>query len=166
VGLGKDIWLNDTALAYIDEPTIGAVEDALALILSSNQPDNGTLVTCYKMLSNLANNPDEAKYSSIRIQNAAFQSKVGSVPGGIDLFLAAGFMIAEDSSTSGAGAGAGAEESFLRHACFSNGNASAGNDSAASSNSLPEVAKKSKSIMKLKYVLRRVQEVLIGAGME
>jgi hypothetical protein len=49
------------------------------------------LSTLHNILHNVVLHPAEAKYRSIRTSNAAFQSKLGSKPGGIEAIKAAGF---------------------------------------------------------------------------
>ncbi|KAG2444724.1 hypothetical protein HXX76_001468 [Chlamydomonas incerta] len=47
--------------------------------------------TMLKYLGNIAGNPGEDKFRSIRLANAAFQSRVGALPGAIDFLLTCGF---------------------------------------------------------------------------
>lgn len=46
-----------------------------------------------RYLGNIAANPGEDKFRSIRLANAAFQSRVGVLPGAIDFLLTCGFEV-------------------------------------------------------------------------
>ncbi len=76
------------------------VDDSFAMLISLSELDQGrvkmAIQTIQKMLLNLINHKDDLKFRSIRISNSAFHIKVGSVPGGIELLLAAGYKF--DSS--------------------------------------------------------------------
>ena len=63
---------------------------------------DSALFTIYKMMTNLALNPTEAKFARIRIQNNAFQKKVGHINGAIDVFVSAGFVLADEPGNAGA----------------------------------------------------------------
>jgi hypothetical protein len=58
--------------------------------------------TVQKMLQNLYSSKNDPKFRSIRLSNKAFQNKVASVSGGVELLIAAGyrFQIHESSSES------------------------------------------------------------------
>jgi len=102
-----------------------AVDDAFAQLLSIGNVDdpqseekvNSAISTIQKMLNNLQKNKQELKFRSIRLMNEAFQNKVVSVPGGLELMMAAGFALVEapmeTSVTATAVAVAGAEEAEL-----------------------------------------------------
>ena len=75
----------------------------------SSENVNVCLTTISKLLSNLVNNPTDVKYRSIRINNPALQSKVFVIPGAINVLLAAGFNVSNDSSDNGN------SEEFLKH---------------------------------------------------
>jgi len=47
--------------------------------------------TLCKVISNILAQPAEAKYRKLRLENAAMQKRVFSVPGGLDVLLALGF---------------------------------------------------------------------------
>lgn len=47
-------------------------------------------------------------FRSIRLLNEAFQTRVASVPGGLEVFLAAGFVLADEAVD-------GEEVTFLKH---------------------------------------------------
>jgi hypothetical protein len=119
------------------------VDDALAMLLSLAEVQ-GTeveqaLQTVHKMLSNLHTSPNEVKYRSIRVSNKAFQSKVASISGAVELLLAAGFIEvvgSEKVASSNSSTSAIAEESYLQH-------------------NMSEVGQ-----TKLVYVLTRVQDVI------
>ena len=66
---------------------------ALGLIFSSSLNAQDTIGTALKMLINVCQYPDDPRFSSIRLQNPAFQNKIASVSGGVDLFLAAGEIV-------------------------------------------------------------------------
>ena len=99
-------------------------DEALAMLLSmagtdrddseeSTNANQEIVTTCIattsKMLDNIKRNPKEAKFRSIRVQNGNFNAKVYRVPGGKELFTAAGFQLHTVVSTSGE------EESYLKH---------------------------------------------------
>lgn len=48
--------------------------------------------TLLKYLGNIAGNPDEPKFRSIRLSNAAFQQRVAVVPGSVDFLKLCGFQ--------------------------------------------------------------------------
>lgn len=50
------------------------------------------------MLLNLYNNKNDAKFRTINLSNKAFQSKLASVPGGVELLLAAGYRYEANDS--------------------------------------------------------------------
>lgn len=68
------------------------------------------IATTAKMLENIKNNPREPKFRSVRVHNHNFNTKVYSVPGGAQLFMAAGFQLYTEG-----GDGSIDQESFLRH---------------------------------------------------
>lgn len=49
--------------------------------------------TMIKYIGNVARSPDEDKFRSINMGNAAFQSRVASVPGAVDFFKLLGFQV-------------------------------------------------------------------------
>jgi len=101
----------------------GLCDEALALLLSmadgaeggnSSASGQDKVTTCIattaKMLENIKNNPKEPKFRSIRVQNPNFNSKVYSVPGGAQLFTAAGFQLYTEG-----GEAILDQEAYLRH---------------------------------------------------
>jgi hypothetical protein len=77
------------------EDMTSAVDDAFAMLLSlgESQQENAkvAVMTVHRMLTNLHTNPQDLKLRSIRLNNKAFQSKVGCIAGGIELIIAAGY---------------------------------------------------------------------------
>ena len=73
-----------------------AGEEVLAAIrdLGDNGPGVSVkaLSTVAKLLTNIVNNPNEAKYRRLKLSNAALNSKVISVVGGVALLEAVGFL--------------------------------------------------------------------------
>ena len=73
-----------------------AGEEVLAAIrdLGDNGPGVSfkALGTVSKLLTNIVNNPNEAKYRRLKLSNAALNSKVISVVGGVALLEAVGFL--------------------------------------------------------------------------
>lgn len=61
------------------------------------------LETVQTILGNAARAPAEDKYRRVRLGNAAFQRKVGSVPGGLELLRLAGFAEGEEGGAAGEG---------------------------------------------------------------
>lgn len=49
--------------------------------------------TMIKYIGNVARAPDEDKFRSINMGNAAFQARVASVPGAVDFFKLLGFQV-------------------------------------------------------------------------
>jgi hypothetical protein len=110
---------------------VEAVNAAMQQLLDRTGAEDGervqtALTTVEKMLAMLhgalATGADPCKFRSVRMGNAAFQSKVASVVGGTELMLAAGFVLVEDASPAGNDAAAAAAaatttatETFLRH---------------------------------------------------
>mmetsp|Transcript_38756 Transcript_38756/g.51063 ORF Transcript_38756/g.51063 Transcript_38756/m.51063 type:complete len:428 (-) Transcript_38756:224-1507(-) len=65
---------------------------AIAQITSQPAPTaRGALSTLSKIIQNIIDNPMEDKYRSIKRSNAAFQKKIGSIPGGEAIMIAMGF---------------------------------------------------------------------------
>lgn len=99
-------------------------DEALAMLLSVSGGEVGDetgntsgqelvtlcIATTTKMLENIKNNPKEQKFRSIRVQNPNFNAKVYSIPGGKQLFTAAGFQLHTSLQADGA-----TEESYLKH---------------------------------------------------
>ena len=97
----------------------GLFDEALSLLLSMQGQDgdsNNSVTVCIttvlKMLENLLTNPQEAKFRSIRIQNPNFQSKVYLIPGGKELFIAAGFQLYTNTIQD---ADSVSDDSYLKH---------------------------------------------------
>ena len=94
-------------------------DEALSLLLSmqgQNSDANTAVTVCIttvlKMLENLLSNPQDPKFRSIRIQNPNFQSKVYQIPGGKQLFIAAGFQLYTNSIQD---ADSISDDSYLKH---------------------------------------------------
>jgi hypothetical protein len=108
--------INDIDINYEeDHPNVVAVDEALSLLLSSGNDTEElaeklktALSTIIKMLSSLAKNRLDPKYCSIRMNNKAFQSKVVSISGGVELMIAAGFLLQDEAVDN-------ANETFLKH---------------------------------------------------
>jgi len=98
-----------------DSEAVNAVNEALGMLLSAAETDSvgvqTAITTAAKMLKAAADSPDEAKFRCIRLANQNFQTKVASVPGGLELFLAAGFSVVQEASA----ATDGQVEAFLKH---------------------------------------------------
>lgn len=98
----------------VTEGDVDAVNEALGMLMSAAEADpslvESAIATAAKMLKALADNRDEAKFRSIRLANAAFQNKVAACPGGIELFLAAGFTVETEAVEA-----TGETEAFLKH---------------------------------------------------
>lgn len=134
----------------VDEEVVGAVDDCLASLLSYAGSEEelgdptataeGALMTVFKMLSNLFNHKDEDKFRTIRLGNPAFNKKVVSVPGALDLMLVAGFAMHTEETSTGTGARTVGDDTFLKHSM--------------------DIA----SEYRLRYVISRLQEILEGDG--
>lgn len=100
------------------------LDEALALMLSMVNTENAEVSrvdeesiqiavnTTLKMLTNIQKNKNEQKFRSIRILNNNFQNKICIIPGGMQLFLAAGFMIQKKPID---GSNTNAYEGYLIH---------------------------------------------------
>ena len=78
-----------------------ALAEALALLAS--QQDGGVaadaMATCAKVLANLTAHFGEEKFHRVRVANKAFNKKVASVAGGLEVMGAAGFHLTTDEET-------------------------------------------------------------------
>ena len=101
-----------------DEDIIAEVDDSFAMLLSLTDAEQDrakvAVQTVQKMVLNLYNSKNDVKFRSIRMSNKAFQARVGSVPGGVELLLAAGYRLEMGDSleSQGSSARAGAEEAL------------------------------------------------------
>ena len=107
VDLSSTEWISASQVqTYIDETTASVIDESIGVVFSSQddtvEMSDSTLFTIYKMMTNLALNPTEAKFARIRIQNNAFQKKVGKINGAIDVFVAAGFVFSDEPANAGA----------------------------------------------------------------
>merc|ERR1719296_433413 len=68
---------------------------AIALLKTSSDPKTA-LNTLLKVISNITSHPMEEKYRTIKSTNAAFQRKVGGIPGGKECMTAMGFELVND----------------------------------------------------------------------
>ena len=57
------------------------------------------LTTLEKLLTNIVSNPTEEKYRRVKRGNAAFQKRLGGLPGGHDAVLASGFVLQDVNGT-------------------------------------------------------------------
>ena len=99
----------------IDEPELeNSINEALGLLMSTAEADGPrvqtAITTAGKMLRSLSENRGEPKLRKIRLANPNFSSRVVEVPGGLQLFLAAGFVVVSEEPEGG-----GEAESFLVH---------------------------------------------------
>lgn len=71
------------------------LQAALNLMRTSNPPSvyQTAVTTLDKILSNVIEDPMEEKYRSLKVQNPAFQRRLGGVPGGDAAIQACGFTI-------------------------------------------------------------------------
>jgi hypothetical protein len=127
--MGKPVATQETASPAANSPsatTVGssvsflpsgiapsvASTDPLQVAFNTLRSSNASSVyltavtTLEKILSNCVNHPMEEKYRSVKKQNAAFQRRLGGLPGGDAAMLAAGFVVE----------GQGADESYVIHA--------------------------------------------------
>jgi PUB domain/Ubiquitin family len=68
---------------------------ALTVLRTSNSPTvyQTAVTTLDKLLSNILQNPMEEKYRSLKVENPAFQRRLGGVPGGDAAIKACGFTV-------------------------------------------------------------------------
>ena len=158
-----DVWIHAGDMMLVTESMMVAIDEAIGLVLSSPEAAKTTVSTAYKMLSNACLHPDDSKYSSIRINNPAFQSKIGSVSGGLDLFIAAGFVVVSDQVqfSSQQGPGLRSEEMYLKHSIVDD-------ESSASYITEGNYGNYSNCIcekdLKLRYCLHRMKDILDTAA--
>lgn len=60
---------------------------------SSEEAFKTSISTMLKYIGNVARSPDEDKFRSINVENAAFQSRVAAVQGSIDFLKHVGFQV-------------------------------------------------------------------------
>lgn len=74
-------------------PAADPLQTAFATLKSSNPPATymTAVTTLEKILSNIVANPMEEKYRRVKKKNAAFQRRLGGLPGADDVMIAAGF---------------------------------------------------------------------------
>jgi tether containing UBX domain for GLUT4 len=75
------------------DDTVRGLEEAIGLIFANSfdAESKVCLITLMKIIDNILQKPGDPKVRTIRLQNAAFASKVGSRKGGIEFLLACGF---------------------------------------------------------------------------
>lgn len=78
---------------------VDVLSEALRVLRTSNSPEvyKTAVTTLSKILSNIAENPMEEKYRKVKKQNAAFQKRLGGLPGGDAAMRASGFVLGEDA---------------------------------------------------------------------
>ena len=98
-----------TSNAAAPAPSANTLQAAFATLRSSNSPPTymTAVTTLEKILSNIIGNPMEEKYRRVKINNAAFQKRLGGLPGGDDAMKAAGFATDVDD---------GGEPVYIMHA--------------------------------------------------
>lgn len=76
-------------------PGVNHLEAALTVLRTSNSPAayQTAVTTLDKILSNIIENPMEEKYRALKVQNAAFQRRLGGLPGGDAAIKACGFTV-------------------------------------------------------------------------
>jgi PUB domain/Ubiquitin family len=89
-----------TATGSTIPPSVTAAESdplhsALTVLQTSNSPAvyQAAVSTLEKILSNIIEHPLEEKYRALKVQNPAFQRRLGGLPGGNAAILACGFTI-------------------------------------------------------------------------
>ena len=75
--------------------TVDPLQSALTTLRTSNSPQvySTAVTTLSTVLSNIADNPLEAKYRKVKKGNVAFNKKLGGLNGGDDAMKAVGFTI-------------------------------------------------------------------------
>ena len=76
---------------------------ALQNLRTANPPDvyQTAITTLSKILQNITTHPLEAKYRSLKVDNAAFQRRLGGVAGGDAAIRACGFQVEEQEEADG-----------------------------------------------------------------
>lgn len=76
---------------------------AEALALLSSLEDRAVaadaVATCAKVLGNLVKNFADEKFHRVRVANKTFHKKVATVPGGLEIMTAAGFLLVQDDAS-------------------------------------------------------------------
>ncbi|CAM9879279.1 unnamed protein product [Pylaiella littoralis] len=91
----EELWIGEEAA--LAEGFGAEVEGAIGAVLEQGPRVSLTAVTTMlKMMRNMAANSSEDKFKRIRLGNANFNSKVGSIDGGLEVMTAAGFALQTD----------------------------------------------------------------------
>lgn len=94
---GAQVKVNNNKASSIPSATDNSknLTAALFSLRTSNSPAAylTAVTTLDKVLSNITGNPTEEKYRKVKRGNAAFNKRLGSLPGGEAAMLAAGFLI-------------------------------------------------------------------------
>jgi len=77
-----------------------AVQDAVTAVLQHNfdAVSKPCLLTILKLLDNLIQKPYESKFRTVKLSNAAIQTKIGTCKGGVEVLQACGFAYDNASS--------------------------------------------------------------------
>merc|ERR1719413_12633 len=84
-----------TSSPSIPPPTPSTLPSAISLLKTSSDPKTA-INTLLKIISNITSHPMEEKYRTIKSTNAAFQRKVGGIPGGKECMKAMGFELVNE----------------------------------------------------------------------
>eukprot|EP00934_Nitzschia_sp_Nitz4_P008736 Nitzschia sp. Nitz4//scaffold88_size82704//62508//64147//NITZ4_005303-RA/size82704-augustus-gene-0.85-mRNA-1//-1//CDS//3329559527//8726//frame0 len=78
------------------------LQEAIRILRTSNTPQvySTAISTLAKVLNNITSHPMEEKYRKVKVQNAAFRSRLGGVRGGEDAMKAVGFVIEQQDGES------------------------------------------------------------------
>ncbi|KAF6266626.1 hypothetical protein COO60DRAFT_1697171 [Scenedesmus sp. NREL 46B-D3] len=90
----------EAARHYVYVKPISVIEKLRAQLVSmkkagGDEPFKTAAGTMLKYIGNVARSPDEDKFRSIKMGNAAFQSRVAAVPGSVDFLKLVGFEEAD-----------------------------------------------------------------------
>ena len=101
---GEDLLtFDDGTYEHLDEDKLAAVDGAFEMLFSSDAGEDGVLraiQTVTKLLQNLSDNPLEAKYRRVRLENAAIRERIVVVAGAVEVLVAAGFEPEEQDGES------------------------------------------------------------------
>ena len=89
-----------SASSVAPPPSANPLQSALSILRSSCLPPVylTALKTLDKILDNIKSQPMEEKYRRVKKGNAAFQRRLGGLPGGHDAMLSSGFTVEQEGS--------------------------------------------------------------------
>jgi hypothetical protein len=90
--------VSSSSSAAAADPLLEALQTVRTLAQSDAEYVTA-ITTLGKILANIIDHPMEEKYRTVKKSNAAFQKRLGGVPGGHDVMIAAGFVVETTNDT-------------------------------------------------------------------